>query len=269
MQTTIGFIGAGKMAEAMIAALLTRERVKASELLASDISEQRRHDLEQLYGIVVTDRNVEVANRTAIIFLAVKPQQLDGVLGEIAPAIDSSKLVISIAAGKRLETIEARLPRARVIRVMPNLPCIVAEGMSVFCLGSRASEADRQTVLNLLSAFGKVVELPEDLFDAVTALSGSGPAFFAYFLDCLVSAAETVGLDRETALLLASQTMLGTARLMLDKHFSPGRIIESVSSPRGTTVAGMTVLGASNVADVVQRTIEAATRRSRELSAQV
>ncbi|MCX7591729.1 MAG: pyrroline-5-carboxylate reductase [Kiritimatiellae bacterium] len=268
MQTTIGFIGAGKMAEAMIGALLYRQRVRACDLLASDIMAERRRDIERNYGITVTNRNTEVATRSGIIFLAVKPQQLDEVLKEIAPVVDSSKLVISIAAGKRLATMESRLPNARVVRVMPNLPCLVAEGMSVFCAGSRATPADRQTVLHLLTAFGRVAELPEEQFDAVTALSGSGPAFFAYFLDCLVLAAEAVGLDRETALLLAAQTMLGTARLVLEKALSPDRIIESVSSARGTTVAGMAVIGTSDVPEVVRRTIEAATRRSRELSSQ-
>ncbi len=166
-----------------------------------------------------------------------------------------------------LEQIESRLPVGTpVVRVMPNLPCTVGEGMSVYCLGRRARRADARTAVRLLTCFGRVREVPERLFDAVTALSGSGPAFFAYVLDALARGAQKEGLTRSDALLLAEQTMLGTARLLLDTGQEPEALIQAVASPKGTTVAGLTVLTASPVSTILARAIRAAARRSRELS---
>lgn len=262
----VGFIGAGKMAEAMIRSLLSTGNVRATEVIASDITEERRRLLEKSLGIKATHSNSEVVVRSDVVFLALKPQQLEEVLAEIGPVVDENKLVISIAAGKPLAMLESRLPHARVVRVMPNLACLVGEGMNVFCAGKRVTPEHRATVSRLLSAFGKVVELPESYFDVVTAVSGSGPAFFAYFVECVARAGTEAGLAAEIARLLAIQTMLGTALLLSKKGMSPEEIIASVSSARGTTVAGMSVLGASDVAEVIARTVRAAAQRSRELS---
>lgn len=263
----VGFIGAGKMAEAILAALVASGVVKAAEITASDVSEARRRRMRRRYGAGVTARNRTVVARAQVVFLAVKPQQLDAVLEEIAPAVTRSHLFISIAAGKTIARLEALLPDARVIRVMPNLPCVVGEGVSAFCAGSRATRADRGTADALLSSCGKVLELPEELFDAVTAVSGSGPAFFAYLLNCVVEAGTAEGLTRADALLLAEQTMLGTARLLMEQNIDPQALIDAVTSAKGTTAAGRAVLEKSSVPGVLRRTIRAAARRSRELSA--
>ena len=200
-------------------------------------------------------------------FLAVKPQNLAEVVSDAVGAFTDKHLVISILAGKKLATLEALLPAARVVRVMPNLPAVVSEAMSVFCLGARVGPVDRDTVLKLLGSFGKVLELPEDMFDAVTALSGSGPAFFACVLKEMVAAAVKLGLGVDQARLMAEQTMLGTARLLIEKGQTPDDLIRAVSSAKGTTAAGMAVLETSPLALILQETLTAAARRSRELNA--
>lgn len=263
----VGFIGAGKMAEAMIASLLEANVLAPEDVVASDVSEERRTGLNQQYGIAMYPTSRGIPDLAEILVLAVKPQQLGEVLADIAPAVTSRHLVVSIAAGRRIAAIEAVLPQARVIRVMPNLPCQVAEGMSVYCAGARATRDDRDVAGRLLGSFGRVMELPESLFDAVTAVSGSGPAFFAYFLDALAEAGVSQGLKRSDALLLAEQTMLGTAKVLLEKKTDPRDLITAVTSAKGTTAAGLAVLDASPLKDIVSETIAAAARRSQELSA--
>lgn len=262
----ISFIGAGKMAEAIIASLIRAKVASPSEIFASDTSEDRRKALKKDYGVNTYASNSLVAGMGNVIFLAVKPQQLDDVLAEIAPSVTREHLVISIAAGRRLARIEELLPEARVIRVMPNIACLATEGMSVFCAGGRALASDRALAKKLLGSVGRVLELPEEQFDAVTALSGSGPAFFAWVAGQAAEAAVRLGLSREDACTLAAQTMLGTARLMLEKPMAPTELVAAVSSPNGTTVAGMKVLAASDVGAVLADTLKAAAQRSRELS---
>lgn len=262
----VAFIGAGKMAEAMISAAIRKRFIRASQIFASDVSRERRNLLKKRYHINTYKSNSRMPDLADVIVLAVKPQDLDAVLDEISDTVGSDHLVVSIAAGKRIESIEAALPEARVVRVMPNLACVVGESMSVYATGTRIRASDRKTTERFLGNFGKVLHLSEDHFDAVTALSGSGPAFFAYFLNLMVEAAVNEGLDRETALLLAQQTMLGTASVLMDQGQDPKAFIDAVSSPKGTTAEGIKVLQRSGIARTVERMIHAATRRSRELS---
>ncbi|OGV67270.1 MAG: pyrroline-5-carboxylate reductase [Lentisphaerae bacterium RIFOXYA12_FULL_48_11] len=263
----VGFIGAGNMAEAMIASLITSKILMPHEISVSDISADRRGLIKQSYRVNVYSKNQVIPGVADILFLAVKPQQLSEVLGEIASNVGHQHLVISIVAGKKVEFIQSQLPQVRVIRVMPNLPCTVSEAMSVFCMGGTANTSDRQIASKLLSSFGKVLELPEERFDAVTALSGSGPAFFSYFLNQMVDASVKEGLSREDALMLACQTMLGTSRLLIEKNLDPVDLIKTVTSAKGTTAAGLAVLDKSDVSAIVSQTIRAAARRSSELSA--
>ncbi|MDI6774313.1 MAG: pyrroline-5-carboxylate reductase [Verrucomicrobiota bacterium] len=262
----MGFLGAGKMGEAMIAALIRAGAVRPGDVLASDVSPARRRHLAMKYRVRVGAENPLVARSARALFLAVKPQDLERVLAEIAPAMSRKRLVISIAAGRTTAWIEKRLPQARVIRVMPNLACAVGEGMSVCCLGRRAAPADARTVRRLLACFGRVLRLPERLFDAVTALSGSGPAFFAYVLDRMADAATREGIRRADALLLAEQTMLGAAKALLEGGADPLDFIRAVASPKGATAAGLAVLDASPIGDILGRAIRAAARRSKELA---
>ena len=264
--TKIGFIGAGKMAEAMMSALLTSHEVHADNLTACDIQEDRRTLLRHNLGIHMHAKPGPVIKASDILFLAVKPQSLVEALTPVADAIQSRHLVISIVAGKTTAFLEGLLPAARVIRVMPNLPCVVNASVSAFCLGSRTTGRDGLLATQLLGSFGKVLEIREEQFDAVTALSGSGPAFFAYLMDCMVDAAVGIGMDRDDALRMAEYTMFGTGKMLVEKGMSPSDLIASVSSAKGTTVDGLSVLAASDVRDVLAETVKAAARRSRELS---
>jgi pyrroline-5-carboxylate reductase len=264
----IGFVGAGKMAEAIMAALIRNKTAAPNEVLACDISAERRDAIRRRLGIGVYSKADAVVDAADVIVLAVKPQDLQAALEPVAARVTGRQLVLSIAAGKTLAFLEALLPAARVVRVMPNLPSLVGEGMSVFCAGSRATGRDRARARSLLASFGKVLELPETAFDAVTALSGSGPAFIAHVLEAMENGAAALGLERADARLLALQTMLGTARYLAERGDEPKEFIAAVASPKGTTAAGLAVLDASDVAVVLARTLEAAARRSRELSSQ-
>lgn len=253
------------MAEAIVAGVIARSAVGPRDILVTDIEEARRSVLSARYGVAVTPDNAVAVSHGLVVFLAVKPQQLDDVLRGIAPGLTAGHLVISIAAGKTTEWIEERLPRGRVVRVMPNMACMAGEGMSVLVRGTRATEGDATVTKELLECCGRARELPESLFDAVTALSGSGPAFFAYLLDRLVDGAVGEGLPREAALELAAQTMLGTARMLMEKGLSPSELAAAVTSAKGTTAEGRQMLETDAVAGALRRTIEAAARRSREL----
>lgn len=263
----VGFIGGGKMAEAMIRGIVSSEAVSADDVLVRDISAARCTLLEDQYGIRVCPDNGELVGASDVLFLAVKPQGLSPVLDEIASSVTSDHLVISIAAGKPLDGMAAMLSSARLVRVMPNLPATVGEGMSAYCMSAGATDSDRDVVQALLASFGKVVELPEEQFDAVTAVSGSGPAFFAHFLALVIEAGESLGLAPSDAALLATQTMRGTAQLLSDHEMSPTELVKAVCSKKGTTEAGMEKLSTPALADIVQSTLQAAANRSRELSA--
>lgn len=262
----IGFVGAGKMAEAVMGGLIARQCFRPEMVVASDVDAAHLAALGHRLGIRVAASNTEVVNIAELCCLAVKPQQLDAVLDEIAPAVSDRHLMVSIAAGKSTAGIEARLPRGRVVRVMPNIACLVGEGMNVFTRGSRATDADAAGVRKILECVGRALELPESMFDAVTALGGSGPAFYAYLLEGLAAGAVKEGLPAAAALHIAAQAMAGTARLLLENRFSPAELAAAVTSAKGTTAAGREILETPAMADILVRTVQAAARRSRELS---
>jgi pyrroline-5-carboxylate reductase len=262
----LAFIGAGKMAEAIIAAIIRAELpISPFYIKVSDIDPARLAALAKQYRTETAGSNREAVQWADTVFLCVKPQHLEEVLREIADVATPEHLFISIAAGKKLADIEHRLSGARVIRVMPNVCCLAGEGMNVFTLGSRASEEDRENALTLLGAAGVAHELPEDKFDAVTALSGSGPAFFARFLIHLIDAAKAEGLSEDDASVLATQTMFGTAVLLRASDLTPEQLIRHVASAKGTTAEGLAVLDGSDFGKIIGDTIAAAARRSREL----
>lgn len=261
----VGFIGAGKMAEAMISGLIRNRFATPGEMIVSDISAERLAVLGREYGVGTTPDNAGVVRQSPVCLLAVKPQQLADVLNALAPVVSREHLLVSIAAGKSTAYLESLLPAGRVVRVMPNIACLVGAGMNVYTLGRRAVAEDGRLVARLLECCGRACEAPESLFDAVTALSGSGPAFFAYLLDRLVDGAVQEGMPRDQALILATQTMAGTAQLLLQTKMSPAELAGAVTSAKGTTAAGREILESPAVADVLAHTIQAAARRSREL----
>lgn len=262
----IGFVGGGKMAEAIVSAVIDAEVAAPHEILVSDAKAERRDLMKQTYGINAYARNDAVISGADVVFLAVKPQDMESVLAEIRSAVTAKQLFVSIAAGKTLDFLQSRLPGAKVVRVMPNMAAQVGDGMSVFCAGAGVGATERAKVAKLLECFGRALELPEEQMDAVTALSGSGPAFFAWIVDALAAAAAEEGVDRKHALLLAEQTMKGTARMLMERNMDPAELVKAVASPKGTTAEGLKVLDASDVRAVLRETLAAAARRSRELS---
>lgn len=261
----IGFIGSGRMAEALMKGFLNADLVSPKDIYASDIDSKRLSVLKDKLKVNLALSNNGIFKDCSIVFLSVKPQQMNEVLQEIKDSATKRHLVISIAAGIKLKHLESKLKEARVVRVMPNTPLMAEEGMSAFCLGTNATKKDKETVEKLLSSAGKVIEIEEELMDAVTATSGSGPAFIAFVINSIARAGVKEGLAEKDAYLLATQTALGTAKLMLENDISANKLIEMVASKRGTTEAGLKVLEKNNVAKAIAEAVEAAAERSREL----
>lgn len=266
MAGRIGFIGGGMMAEALIKGVLSAGRAKAEDVIASDVAEERRRHLETLLGIGTTDRNAEVVDFADTVVLAVKPQHAAAVLGEVGGNLRPSQLVISIMAGVTTSWIESRVaPGVPVVRVMPNICCVVGEGASAVAAGSRAGQTHVEVAKELLSSVGRVVAVDERLMDAVTGLSGSGPAFVFTVIEALADGGVAEGLPRATALTLAAQTVLGAAKLVLESGEHPAVLRDRVASPAGTTIEGLGVLEQGAVRGAVASAVRAAARRSKAL----
>jgi pyrroline-5-carboxylate reductase len=257
----IGFIGGGNMAEAMIKGI--RQSGK-KDIMTSEPRAERRAYLEKTYDVKTTSDNREIAKNCNIIILAVKPQNMDDVTGEIGDYISDDKIVVSIAAGITLSYLSSRLKTSKIIRVMPNTPALVQEGMSVLSMCECIHDKEMGLVRDIFMSIGKVMVLPEKYMDAVTALSGSGPAFFACFVEALIEAGEKAGLTKENAAELTIQTMIGTAK-MLETGMPPAQLREMVTSPGGTTAAGLKFFEDKGMKNLVAGVIEAAQKRSQEL----
>ena len=262
----IGFVGAGNMAGALIKGLLHSGTVNPAQIQASDVREERLAELAAAHGIATTNDNAKLAAWADIVVLAVKPQVIDKVMGPIAKAIRPHALFVSIAAGVPIESLESRLPPGtRVVRTMPNTAAIALAGATAIAPGTHASNEDLEVARQLFEATGRVVMLDESLLDAVTGLSGSGPAYIMLIIEALADGGVKVGLHRETALLLAAQTVYGSAKLLLETGEHPGRIKDSVTSPGGTAIAGLHTLEAGGLRTTLIDAVESATRRSIEL----
>ncbi len=257
----IGLIGGGNMAEAMIKGM-TSHGMK--DILVSEPRAGRRQHLKQNFGIETKELNKEVVSSCNIIILAIKPQNMETVLDEISAIITEDKTVVSIAAGVPLAYLSSRLKTKKVVRVMPNTPALIQEGMSVMSLCECFSDRDISTVREIFMSIGKVVTLPEKYMDAVTAISGSGPAFLAFFIESLVEGGIRMGLNKDDALGLAVQTAIGTSKL-LDTGMSPSALRDMVTSPGGTTEAGLNVFDKKGLKDTIIAAIDAAVKRAKKL----
>ena len=262
-----GFIGAGAMGGALLKGLVAAARVKPGELAVYDPDPRCRQEMEDL-GVEVALDNAEVMH-SPVVVLAVKPQILGRVLAEIRDYARPWHLVISIAAGVPLAVLEEALHQSRVIRAMPNTPLMVRAGMTALAPGSRATAEDMDLALDLFRAVGRAEVVAETHLDAVTALSGSGPAFVAVFLEALADGAVKMGLTRSMAAEFAAQTVLGTARLLMEKNLHPGLLKDLVTSPGGTTIHGLHALEQGAFRAAVISAIEAATWRAQDLAAAV
>jgi pyrroline-5-carboxylate reductase len=262
----IGMLGAGNMAGALIRGLLASKSVTAAQIVASDVRADHLKQLEAEYGIKTYVDNRQLATWSNLVVLAVKPQVVDRVLDQMADAFAPDTLLVSIAAGVPIRSLEARLPaHVRVVRAMPNTAAIALAGATGIAPGSRATQDDIDVTQALFAATGRSVVLDESLIDAVTGLSGSGPAYVMVMIEALADGGVKVGLHRDTALLLAAQTVYGSAKLLLETGEHPGRLKDMVTSPGGTAIAGLHTLESGGVRRTLIDAVESATKRAIEL----
>lgn len=266
---TIAFIGGGNMSESLIAGLLKGRLVAPDRLFATDVLEERLAHLREQYRVRVGRRNAEAAGWGDVVILSVEPQVLDEVLDEVRAALKPKALIISVAAGYPIARIAARLKKqARIVRTMPNTPSSVLEGITAISLGAGVTEEERRVATAIFEAVGRVTFVEERLMDAVTGLSGSGPAYMYVMIEALADGGVRMGLPRPVADVLAAQTVLGAARAVLESGEHPGRLKDRVASPGGTTIAGLQKLEEGRLRAALINAVEAAARRSHELARQ-
>jgi pyrroline-5-carboxylate reductase len=264
----IAILGAGRIGESLIAGLLSAEWRRPEEIFATTRRAERAEELRERYGVAATLSNAEAAAGAALVVIAVKPQDLEALLGDVGPVLEPDQTVLTIAAAIPTSVIEGRLAAGvPVVRAMPNTPSTVHEGMAGLCAGSHASDEDLTLAQDALEHLGAVVRVPESAMDAITAVSGSGPAYFALLAEAMIEAGILLGLSREISTQLVVQTMLGTAKLLRDEHIHPVELREAVTSPGGTTIRAIRELERAGVRAAFLNAIQAAMERSRELAA--
>lgn len=263
---TLGFLGAGRMAAALARGFVRAGIVPADRVLASDVAEAARAAITRESGARVTDKNAEVVKGAEVLILAVKPDQVPDLLDEIRPHVAERHLVLSIAAGVTLAKLQAGLfEGARVIRVMPNTPALVGASASAYALGESATAGDAAIVQRLFSSVGVAIEVKEKLIDAVTGVSGSGPAYVYQMIEALSDGGVAAGLPREVATRLAAQTFLGAAKMVLETGQHPGALKDMVASPGGTTIEGLHELEKAGVRGALMNAVRAAADKARKL----
>jgi len=264
----LGIIGAGNMAEAIARGVTAKNLLRADQIIAADVAPARRELFERDLKIRAVEHNAEVARQSRVVLLSVKPQQMAEALAALAPAMGAQTLVVSIAAGISTGFIEKHLGPStpwRVVRVMPNTPMLVGEGMSGIARGANASDADVATVCRLFESAGDVIEVTEDKMNAVTAMSGSGPAYFFLLVEQMIAAGVDMGLSAQHARQLAAKTALGAAKMLATSSDAPEELRRKVTSPGGTTHAAITHMQAQHVPEAIVDAIKAAERRGKEL----
>jgi pyrroline-5-carboxylate reductase len=260
----IAILGAGKIGESLLAGLRSSDW---ADIVATSRREERVEELRERHGVEATTSNPEAIKNADVVVVAVKPQDIDGLLGEIGHLLQPEQVVISVAAAITTASIERHLGAdVPVVRAMPNTPAVVHEGIAGMCAGRHAGPDHLERAGTVLRAVGDVVEVPEDLMDAITAVSGSGPAYYALLAEAMIEAGLLLGLSREISTKLVVQTMLGTARLLRDEGMHPVELRETVTSPGGTTIRAIRELEIAGVRAAFLNAINAAMERSRELA---
>jgi len=266
MKEKIGVVGAGKIGAAIARGVIRAGLATKDQVMASDVSDALRQSISQELGVKATADNRKVADFADIVILAVKPQIVDPVVREIAGKLGKAKLLVSVAAGVPIARIESNLASgARVVRVMPNIPCVVGAGAAGFAGGAHATAGDLEKVGAILNSFGVGLPVEEKYLDAVTGLSGSGPAYVFLFIEALADGGVQVGLSRDVALKLALQTVYGAAKMALESAKHLGELKDEVTSPGGTTIAGLHALEQKGFKGTVMDAVLSATKRSQEL----
>lgn len=260
------FLGGGNMAEALIKGLLTGLAVNPRHVVATDVIRKRCDYLRETYGVCTSDDNPQAVRDSQVIFLAVKPQTVPALLKTVSPEVNRDKLIVSIAAGIPLSTLQNALADdSRVVRVMPNTPALVLAGAAGISPSAAATAADIALVERIFNVVGRATVVSDGMMDTVTGLSGSGPAFVFALIEGLSDGGVLMGLDRPTATMLAAQTVLGAAKMVLETGKHPGELKDMVTSPAGTTIAGMQALEDGGLRGLMMAAVRRATERSQEL----
>ncbi|MCK9322433.1 MAG: pyrroline-5-carboxylate reductase [Candidatus Methanomethylophilaceae archaeon] len=265
MAAKIGFIGAGRMAEAMISGLITKNIYTKDEIVACAKTEETRNRVSEKFGIKMYENASEIAKLTDVLVLAIKPKNIPSLFQEEKLELGSNHLLISIAAGVKIAAFESYVPDTKIIRVMPNHCCMVLEGAAGYVRGTKATDSDMQIVKTILSAMGLAVEVKEHDLDAVTGVSGSSPAFMYMMIDAIADAGVLCGLSRTVAIRLAAQSMLGAGKMALESGMTPSQLVDSVCSPGGTTIEGVKVLEEQGFKSAVVDAVKASVKRSIEM----
>ena len=261
----LGFIGCGKMASAIIGGCLNSQKYGKQDICASEINENARNIAYEKFGIKVFDNNKDVLKNSDVIIFCVKPFVIKDVLKEIAQYADKNKLFISIAAGVKISTIKEILGDVNIIRVMPNTPAMVKEGMSAICPDENIDEVSKNIAQKIMSSVGETVFTKEKYIDIITSLSGSGPAFYYKIIDDMAKAANKMGLDYETALKLSAQTAVGSGKMVLNSGLPPKTLIDNVTTKGGCTEVGNEVLLKSDISKILDDTIVKTAQKAKEL----
>jgi pyrroline-5-carboxylate reductase len=263
----VGFLGAGNMGEVLIRGMIQSGKVKKTDIIASDVNQERLSYVSETYGIRTTASNVEVAEKASIVIIAVKPQNIDALLDELSHSSHENHLFISIAAGITTDRLAAKMHhKSGIIRVMPNAPASVLAGIAAIFPGRNVAPADLQRAVSIFECVGRAVVIRnENLMDVVTGLSGSGPAFVFLMIESLSDAGVQLGISRKESSLLAAQTVYGAAKMLLETGRHPSELKDIVATPGGTTFAGLKMLEKGNFRSTVMDAVEAATVKSREL----
>ena len=263
----ICIIGTGNMGEALVSGLIGSASSKPKDIICTDVREAKLKAIQENYGVQTTLNNLDAVAISDIVIYAVKPQIMAAVLNETAGKLDMSKLIISIAAGVPMEAIESRLnKKLRLIRVMPNIAAAVKEAATAIAAGKNATEEDIKQTMTIFNSIGKTVFIPENyLMDAITGLSGSGPAYIFLIVEAMADAGVKVGLSRQDALFLSAQTVLGAAKMLIEAQEHPGQLRDRVTSPGGTAIAGLATLEQGGLRTTLINAVEVATNRSKEL----
>lgn len=262
----IGFIGCGNMGQAILSGLIDSGKVKASDVIVYDKMLQARVNAQKKYGVVTSDTNVEVVMISDIIFLAVKPQQYEEVLTEIRRALWEDKILVSLAPGKTFDWIEDKLEKnAKIVRIMPNTPSLVKEGMMGVCANNKVTADEVDLICKLCAGFSKTEIVTENLLDVVTAVSGSSPAYVYMFIEAMADAAVEGGMPRQQAYTFAAQAVLGSAKMVLETGKHPGELKDMVCSPGGTTIQAVRVLEEKGMRAAVMDAMKTCLDKSRNM----
>lgn len=266
MSVQIGFIGAGKMAEALIGGLIAKKVFSENEIIACAPSRTTRDHVESIYGIRTFEKAADVVNQADLIVLAVKPKNVPDLFEKENVAIETGKTLISIVAGLSLTKMNYYVPDAKKVRVMPNHCCMVLEGAMGYTCDPSMGASDKKRIAEILSSVGLAVEVPESQMDAVTGIAGSSPAFLYMVIDAMADAGVLNGLSREQAIKLAAQSMLGSAKMVLETGKHPDQLKDEVCSPGGTTIVGVKILEDLGLRSAMSSAVDGTIARSREMS---